>query len=251
MSYLRMAAHYDRLMQDAPYDKWVQFTNYILDLYDYDPTTIVDLGCGTGEITQRLVQAGFHLYGVDASADMLSYAQMKAAEANIEINWIQQDIRSLHGLSDVDVAVSYCDVINYLTTEEEVKQAFCSINHLLKQEGIFLFDVHSISHLENDLKNQTFAEIYDDIAYVWFCESGESEGEVLHDLTFFVLNEGHYDRFDEQHHQRSFPVDTYQTLLRETGFTVLGIYGDFSTAEGAITSETERIFFVAQKNSRC
>jgi 2-polyprenyl-3-methyl-5-hydroxy-6-metoxy-1,4-benzoquinol methylase len=250
MSYVKMADYYDRLMAEAPYDKWVEFAIFMFKTYGTDLSTVADLGCGTGRITRQLAKSGYQLYGIDASEDMLTHANMEAMEQHVAIDWIHQDLRDFQGLNDLDAAVSFCDVINYLTTEEDVKKAFRNIHQSLKPEGLFLFDVHSLQHVESNLKEQTFAEIYDDVSYVWFCEPGESEGEVLHDLTFFVLDTDQYDRFDEQHHQRTFSVNTYQTMLQETGFECIGVFGDFSTKQDSIANSTERIFFVAKKNSR-
>src|SRR5690625_1478732 len=106
MAYDHLAEIYDQLMGHVPYDKWVEFTEKIIQKENKTVKSIVDLGCGTGEITIRLAEKGFQLTGVDLSAHMLSHAQQKST--NIKpIRWINQDIRQLNGFKHVDLFTSY------------------------------------------------------------------------------------------------------------------------------------------------
>ncbi|MEN2765923.1 class I SAM-dependent DNA methyltransferase [Ornithinibacillus xuwenensis] len=250
MAYQLMAGLYDKLMEDAPYDKWVEFTEKVLARYNQKDVKLVDLGCGTGEVSIRLAEKGFHVSGVDFAQDMLTIAEQKAAKRNLQIQWIHQDLIELKGLSGLDVALSYCDVINYITTKEDVLQVFSNVFHSLKEEGIFIFDVHSLSHVHHHLANQTFADVTEDSSYIWFCYEGESEGEMYHDLTFYSQQGDTYIRFDETHHQQTYPVDTYIDLLKIAGFEILTVCGDFFLEKHFSEDEAERIFFIAQKRTR-
>ncbi|WP_407269506.1 class I SAM-dependent DNA methyltransferase [Radiobacillus sp. PE A8.2] len=249
MSYDKMAFVYDLLMEDAPYDAWVEFTEVMLEKYKKEVRNIVDLGCGTGQITRRLAASGYEIVGVDYSEAMLTQAKSESDKQQLSIQWINQDIRELVGFSDCDVVVSFCDVMNYITEENELDSVFQRVYDMLADEGLFIFDVHSLTHIENDMKDQTFAEIYDDVSYVWVCHAGQRQGEVEHDLTFFVQDaEGKYERFDETHQQRTFNEEAYRGMLKKAGFTVRDVYADFSTYPDSVTEKSERLFFVCQKN---
>ncbi|MFC4558879.1 class I SAM-dependent DNA methyltransferase [Virgibacillus kekensis] len=247
MAYQQMAAVYDHLMNDAPYDNWVHFTEHVIKKSGKNVKSVVDLGCGTGQITTRLARNGYSMTGVDYSSEMLSYAEQRASEEKLPIQWIHQDIRTLQGIRDKDLAVSYCDVINYVTEDSELLATFKNIADTLKPGGLFLFDVHSLYHVRSNFINHTFTETGDDIAYIWECTEGENEGEMYHDLTFFVRDEEHYIRFDEYHHQRTFSIDFYQRLLNQTGFRVMHVTGDFSLDDESLYENTERVFIVAEK----
>ncbi len=247
MSYARLALVYDLLMEDAPYDEWTSFAEKMFARYAKSVTTVADLGCGTGQITRRLANSGYQMAGIDNSEEMLAYARRAVEETGEQVQWYHADLTEMNGFLQFDAAVSFCDVINYMTDEHSLRKAFANVNRMLVQGGLFLFDIHSVEHIENDLKGETFAEIYDDISYVWLCQAGENEGEVFHDLTFFIQEEDQrYQRFDEQHHQRTFPVIKYSELLKDTGFIIRGVYGDFSD-ELLEDSPAERIFFVCEK----
>lgn len=68
------------------------------------PTRIIDLGCGTGNITQLLADRWprSSVTGVDSSAEMLSQAQTK----NGSIQWVRQDIAAWRPEQPVDLIVS-------------------------------------------------------------------------------------------------------------------------------------------------
>ncbi|SFF53200.1 Methyltransferase domain-containing protein [Halobacillus alkaliphilus] len=243
MSYQQMAQVYDRLMKDAPYDHWVDFTNKMIERFLPDTQSIVDAGCGTGEVTHRLNEEGYHLTGVDLSEDMLSVAHQKNSSAKIQ--WLQQDITDLAGLKDVECVISYCDVMNYLPADKDVIRAFRSIYESLSPSGLFIFDVHSIDHIQNNMLGATFAEVYDDLSYIWFCDPGEFENRMVHDLTFFVQNGPNYERFDEQHIQQGYSPEQLSEWLMQTGFKIQLISSDFQME---FVDSGERIFFVCQKN---
>ena len=60
---------YDRF-QEIEYDKFVEFYEEIFG--DGKPKTIIDLGCGSGNITIPLAKRGYKAAGIDISAEMLS-----------------------------------------------------------------------------------------------------------------------------------------------------------------------------------
>lgn len=249
MAYQQMAYVYDKLMRDAPYEAWTHFTLDAIEKSGKQVKEIADLGCGTGEITTKLAERGYVMTGVDYSSDMLAYAEHKASERNVSIQWLHQDLKELIGLADLDAAISYCDVMNYITEEEDLKQVFRRVADSLKAGGLFIFDVHAIKHVENNYVNQTFADVTDDASYIWFCSEGEKPGEMFHELTFFTLDGDRYARFDEYHHQRTYSINFYKKLLEEAGFENVNIYTDFSLKEQNINEQSERIFFIAEKRS--
>lgn len=248
MTYQQMASLYDQFMVDAPYDKWLDFTKDVFASSGRNIQHVADLGCGTGEITIHLAKKGFHMYGIDYSSDMLTYAAQKGMTNNLPIQWLHQDLRELEGFGNLDAAVSYCDVINYITSEGELKTVFSRIADALKAGGLFIFDVHSLEYVTQHLVNHTFADVTNDISYIWDCTKGSEPGEMYHDLTFFSRDANDkYDRFDEFHHQRTFSIDLYQQLLTRSGFEKPKIYGDFSFKKEEQIEKAERIFFVTSK----
>ncbi|MGG3469352.1 class I SAM-dependent methyltransferase [Neobacillus pocheonensis] len=248
MSYEQFAYLYDELMKDAPYDAWVQFVKETLvQIKLNNAHRLLDLACGTGELSVRFAQQGFQVTGVDLSDDMLAVAQTKALDAGMKIPFFQQNMADLEGQGEFDVIGIFCDSLNYLESEQEVVDTFSNVYRHLSEEGMFIFDVHSIYKITEVFINQTFAHNDDHVSYIWNSFPGESLNSVEHELSFFVLDEntGKYDRYDELHLQRTFSIQQYSDWLRDAGFEIVQISADFENS--APKENSERIFFVATK----
>ncbi len=246
MIYKKFAHVYDELMKDAPYDKWVRFINKKGEQFQIPGVKLLDLACGTGELSVRLAKEGYHVSGIDISLEMLAIARAKALEQGLDIAFYQQDMSELDLIEKYDIVGIFCDSLNYLTSPEKVIRTFANVRQYLNHEGLFIFDVHSVYKVNHIFLNQTFTYDQGDICYIWNCLPGTEPNSVEHDLTFFVERpDGTYDRFDEWHTQRTFPVDTYVAWLHEAGFEILEISGDF--LDPPLRLNAERIFFTARK----
>ena len=88
---LRDGRHYDllnkKVIDDIPF--------YIHQVNKYgDP--MLELACGTGRVTIPLAESGINITGVDISESMLSHAQAKTKEKEVDIEWIKADCRNFH-----------------------------------------------------------------------------------------------------------------------------------------------------------
>jgi SAM-dependent methyltransferase len=248
MSYERFAYHYDELMQDVPYEQWVRFVNEKLNKYHVKGRSLLDLACGTGELSVRFAKEGFQVTGVDLSTDMLMVAREKAENMGLSIPLFQQDMSQLEGLGQFDVIGIFCDSLNYLPSEEEINQTFARVFDHLDHHGVFFFDIHSVYKVNHLFVDQTFTMTDEHLSYIWNCFPGDFPNSVEHELSFFVLDDASekYDRFDELHFQRTFTIEQYSTFLKDAGFEILEINADFETKSPQ--AESERIFFMARKN---
>ncbi|WHY96024.1 class I SAM-dependent DNA methyltransferase [Peribacillus simplex] len=247
MTYERFAYVYDELMKDAPYEKWLMILTAKLEQYGIGGREVLDLACGTGEMTVELAQHGFEVTGVDLSDEMLLVANEKAVKLGLSIPLFQQNMAELEGLGQFDCVTIFCDSLNYLRDAEDIVKTFSRVHEHLKDGGLFLFDVHSIYKMEEIFRDNTFAVNGEEVSYIWDCFPGEEPYSVEHDLSFFVRDDesGLYDRFDELHYQRTYPVEQYKKWLEQAGFTVSEILADLEDAP--LVTETERILFVASK----
>src|SRR5699024_10846946 len=244
----QFAALYDRLMAHAPYHKWVQFTEDIIHKHALHVNNIVDLGCGTGEITVRLKELGYHITGVDVSEDMLAIANAKALHQHQSVTFVHQDIRNLEGFDHIDLCVSYCDVMNYITDMNDIEQVFQKVYNCLSNHGTFIFDVHHLPYVEEYLVNHSFSDVTDELAYIWECEAADQLGGMNHYLTFFEQqSDNSYHRFDEHHYQQTQSLAIYEKLLKNVGYTKITFYNDFQMQNEKIENNSERIFIIAEK----
>lgn len=247
MNYKHFSLLYDQLMDEAPYDQWMEFLTTQVNNHFSEAKKVLDLACGTGEMSIRLFERGFDVVGVDLSEEMLSIAYQKAVDKGFRIPFFRQNMTELTEFSYFDIVIIFCDSLNYLQTEQDVANTFTSVFQCLNHGGLLLFDVHSPYKMENVYAGATFAYNGDDISYIWNSYAGEYPLSVEHELTFFVFDEqsGKYDRYDELHKQRTYPKSQYENWLKAAGFQILSITGDFTNEP--VSETTERIFFTVKK----
>ncbi|MGD7021645.1 class I SAM-dependent DNA methyltransferase [Rossellomorea vietnamensis] len=247
MSYQQFAYIYDYLMKDVPYDSWVEFVQAQAVKHAVSGRELLDLGCGTGELSLRLLKEGYSVTGIDLSEDMLFMAREKAENEGLQLPLYQQDMSELQGLGSFDIISIFCDSLNYLETEEKVISTFKQVREHLTDDGLFLFDVHSIFKITQIFLNETFTYNDEEVSYIWDCFPGEEPNSVEHELTFFVRDDetGQYERMEELHHQRTFPILTLENWLKEAGFEVTDITADFTDVPPGNLSE--RIFFTCKR----
>ena len=100
---------------------------------------------------------------------------------------------------------------------------------------------------KNLLMGHTFAESEEELAYIWECEPGIEEGQMYHDLTFFLKSGDHYIKFEEEHVQKVYPIETYEKLLKNAGFSKIEFSSDFNFENSISPKNKERNFIIAKK----
>lgn len=247
MTYGRFAYLYDQLMEDVPYDKWLEITKTYGEKYQISGKKLLDIACGTGELSCRFASLGFDVTGVDLSEDMLAVAKAKTEAEGLKVPFYQQNMAELEGLEKFDYVTIFCDSLNYLSSEQDIISTFDGVAQHLTDQGLFLFDVHSTYKMEHIFKDQTFTLIDEDICYIWNCFEGDYPLSIEHELTFFVNDHksGKYERIEEFHSQRTFPIEQYETWLEQSGFEILHILGDFDNRP--VKDQSERILFIVRK----
>jgi SAM-dependent methyltransferase len=243
-SYQGLAYVYDRLMNDAPYDLWVEYALKQWAELGVKPRTVVDLGCGTGTIMEQLAHKGYQMIGIDLSSDMLAVTYDKMLEKGSVFQLFRQDMREFTIPSPVEAVVCFCDSLSYLTSEDDIRKTLQSVHNALNENGVFLFDVHSPYKINEVFGNETFTLTEEDMAYIWQCELLE-EDIVEHGLDIFVSQGDVYQRFEEVHEQRGYSADSMIKWLDEAGFGDIECTADFTNHHPEPNSE--RLFFRAVK----
>ncbi|KGR78564.1 class I SAM-dependent DNA methyltransferase [Ureibacillus manganicus] len=244
-NYVKFAEVYDLLMQDVPYKEYVQWVKRFAPSEHFP--LLLDVGCGTGTLTLNFFKEGYNVSGIDLSEEMLAIANERALKEALPIPFYQMSMDEIEGFQDYDVITIPIDSINYLEDGQSVKETFNRTYNALRNGGQLFFDVHSLYKVNEIFMQSPFT--YDDgnILYVWHTEEGEEEYSVYHQMTFFVKDEqsNKFDRFDEEHYQRTFPVEYYKEWLYQSGFSKVEITADFTELPPSFNSE--RIFIRAIK----
>ena len=73
-AYSSFAAVYDTFMDNIPYEEWAEYLISLLKEYEVKDGLVLDMGCGTGSMTELLAQAGYDMIGIDNAEEMLEIA---------------------------------------------------------------------------------------------------------------------------------------------------------------------------------
>ncbi len=247
MEYEYLAGVYDHLMEDVDYTTWVDFIEkFIPKKGNPQESKILELACGTGNITIPLGQRGYDITAVDRSIEMLSQAQQKSMELNLKQEFFQQDMLNLELERDYDGILCLCDGVNYILDPKDLERFFRKVYSLLKKEGIFIFDISSFYKLKEILGDNTYGEDLGNITYLWENQFNEKLEIVEMDLTFFELNkEGFYEKHKEFHVQKAHRRDILESLLLSIGFSKVDMYHELTGWPAR--DDSQRIFFVCEK----
>ena len=182
-SYTDFAYLYDRLI-DQDYEKWADYLEECFEKYAGGITHVLDLACGTGNITTLLAKRGYDMIGIDSSTDMLSVAASKSE--GLPIQYVCQDMSAFELYGNVDAVICTLDCINYLTKNRDVLKTFRLVEKYLYPNGLFIFDINSQYKIENILGNQCYITDLDDVFYTWENFYNEESRICSYNLTFFV-----------------------------------------------------------------
>ncbi len=247
--YAGFAAVYDLFMDNVPYEKWRDRIVELLKEYGIKDGLILDLGCGTGTMTELLAEAGYDMTGVDISEEMLELAAEKRSASGHDILYLLQDMREFELYGTVKAVVSVCDSVNYITEEADLLQVFRLVNNYLDPKGIFLFDLNTVYKYETLLGENTIAENREEGSFIW--ENYYDPEEMLnqYDLTLFIRQkDGLYKRYEETHFQRAYSEEQIRGLVKEAGMELLRICDADTGQEPSET--TERIHVIAREHGK-
>ncbi|MBD3403417.1 methyltransferase domain-containing protein [candidate division GN15 bacterium] len=252
--YRRFATVYDRMGADRFSAEMAEYTIRIVRKFDITVTDALDLCCGTGTALQIFHRRGWRLAGIDQSPEMLAVAGRKLARARIDL--YRRELPSfsipLPGDDDIgrgfDLVTSFYDSLNYMLTKRALTGAFRSVYKHLKPGGWFVFDMNTAEALKTLWAGQVYADVLDDLAWVWKNRYDEKKRTADCAATFFVRKGSHWERFTEVHTERAYPNSEIKAMLRAAGFMVRGFYRCFSFEPP--TRHAYRICAVAQRPVR-
>lgn len=246
-AYIGFAGVYDQFMADVPYEHWRDIIVKELKQESIDDGLILDLGCGTGTMTEMLAAAGYDMIGVDGSEEMLMEAREKMSDA--DILYLCQDMRDFELYGTVRAVVSICDTMNYLLTKSDFVQTVRLVNNYLDPGGLFIFDLNTLYKFRELMGNTTIAESGEDASFIWDNFFDEETGRNEYDLTLFIRQEnGLYERQVEIHEEQGYTLEEVKGFLDAGGMEFVRVF-DAETG-AAPTDISEKVFFIAREKGK-
>ncbi len=244
--YEALAASYDGLTRDIPYEKYLRFFKTLLRRHGVTATTVLDLACGTGSLSVLLAKHGYEVLGVDRSEEMLTVAAEKAME--LEENqpfFVAQPMQRLKIPEPVDACVCALDSINYVTKPQDVQKAFRRVYESLRPGGLFVFDINTPYKLES-LDGQVFLDETEDSYCVWRAVYDKRHSLCRYGMDLFQqANDGLWERSFEEHVERAYTPAELSQWLTDAGFAQVERFANLRLEAPEV--DELRIFFAAKK----
>ncbi len=245
--YQEFARVYDEFMETVPYSEWADHIQEIWERHDLRPDLVLDLACGTGGLAIELSRRGYDMIGIDLSEDMLDEAWEKAATAGQKILFVRQDMRQFELFGTVDAILCTCDSLNYILAIHELQAVFERAANYLEPGGLFVFDVNTEYKYREILGDRTFADTYEDAAFIWENQYDPETKENAYQVTFFVEGEKDcFRRYEELHIQKAYTEAEICRCLEKAGLQLEAVYDGLTFEKPQETSE--RLTFVVRKN---
>nr|WP_317401627.1 methyltransferase domain-containing protein [uncultured Gemmiger sp.] len=245
MAYNEFAYFYDELNEAADYDALYQYVVSELAAHGIHDGLLADLGCGTGELTLMLSQAGYDVIGIDRSEEMLSVLREKADELGMtgKVLLLQQDLLQLDLYGTICAAVSTFDTYNHIGPRENFEKAIANAAFFMEKDGVFVFDLNTPYKHANVLGGQTFDLDAEDALCHWTNQYDDASGRV--DIRIEIRDKETGDTWKEEFSEYSYPLPDVEALLDKYGFTVARVADgeDF----GPVRPDSQRWIITAVK----
>lgn len=212
-------------------------TDFYVSLAGSTPSTVLDLGCGTGTLCCALAASGHQVTGVDPAAAMLAIARSKPNARFVE--WVESSAQTYASSRPFDLIVMTGHAFQVLLTDEDTLAVLTTMRYHLGERGKIVFES----------RNPTL-----DWAEQWAGRVRKLPGGILETLEI-IANNGEFISFetiyqfaDKELRTRStlrFPsAEHVQELISRSGLKVRQILGDWDSNPLEITRSPEMIFFV-------
>lgn len=250
-SYSFFAKHYDEYMAHVVYDKWVQKILGWFSLYSkLKLERIIELACGTANVSNRLVLQGYHVDACDLSPEMLYVADKKQLKPNL----YRASLTDVIPNTDYELAICMFDSVNYLLKVSDISRMLERVHACLKVGGIFIFDISTVFNSE-----ENFADV---------CNlSKHKEGYLVHkawfdpdkarqysSLTCFKKEFIGYSFQHEMHKQRVYWCHELISLIEKSPLKLKAIHSSESKINfyprhiQGIDDKYSRLFFILQRD---
>ena len=224
-AYGEFARVYDMFQDNVDYQTWGKWLKQQLAAQGITDGLVLDLGCGTGTMTEKRVESGH------------------------DILYLLQDMQEFELYGTVRAVVSVCDSLNYITEEEELEHVFALVNNYLDPQGIFLFDMNTVYKYQTMIGNTTIAENRDEGSFIWENSYDEETGINTYELALFIPREdGLYEKDEEVHYQRAYSLEKIKELIGKAGMELLAVY-DAYTLEPP-KEDSGRLTFVVREHGK-
>ncbi len=215
---------------------------------DWTGRSLLDLACGTGDLACWFAEHGFRVVGIDTSPAMLRHGLAHADETGLAVEFLTADMRTFKPNSRAEMVTCLGGSLNAIPTLRDLENVFRQAALATMPGKLFIFDLRTIQGLAN--AGQTDRIAYDNGEDIFIVTRYAFNYETLLLTVQYIIqrytgNTG-WQRAEETHTLRGYPVQAVTSLIGKTGFKVLRtLTPDMQPAEDR--HDAEMLLFVARR----
>jgi SAM-dependent methyltransferase len=183
---------------------------------------ILDLCCGVGRHSLALARRGFRVTGVDRTSAYLKQASEKAAEERLDIEFIQDDMRTFCRPDSFDVTLNLFTSFGFFEDQSEDRKVVLNVFRSLRNDGVFILDMSGKEILARTFQERAWNEAD---GVIWLQERKLSQDWSWIENRWILLKENR--RYEDRLGHRLYSAAELKTILESGGFKDINIYGDF------------------------
>lgn len=233
--YSKLSIIYNSVMNKVRYDRWSEYLLAVVNLYLDNNAEVLEIAGGNCMFASYFVEHFPNLIVTDKSFNMLASSKIK------KVPRVCCDMTRLPFNSKFDLIYSTFDSVNYLTNKKSLLSLFKGIKTILKDEGIFTFDVslerNSLLHVEKPVRKGNCRGI----SFVH--KTSYNKKMRIHKNIFKIKIDNNI--FTEVHKQKIYPFEVYFDLIDSAGLYVVECMETFSFIKASANSE--RVQFIVKK----
>lgn len=213
--FTKSAKFYDALYQFKDYDAASKQLYALIQQYNPNAKTLLDVGCGTGKHLEYLREY-YQVEGLDLDANLLKIA----CERCPEVTFRQGNMVDFNLGYTFDIITCLFSAIAYVKTIEYLEQAIACMARHLTPGGIMV--VEPWVSPENYWKNKIVANYVDEpeLKIAWMY-THEIEGLVsIFDINYLVGTPQGVEYFTERHEMGLFTHEQYLEAFRKAALKV-------------------------------
>ena len=202
---------------------------------------VLDLCCGSGHVTQELVNRGYNVTGVDASAALIAIARRELPQVDLRV----QDARALRLEYCFDGVLSTFDSLNHILRLDELRRVFRQVHKALKPGGLFVFDMNLEEAYSMDLRQWNVEIAENSVGLVRGTYDFATKLASTELIWFVSTSDGLWRRHMSVVEQRCYAQPEILLSLEEAGFDRIEA---IPAREAGIRTDLGfgRVFFVAR-----
>ena len=208
--------------------------------------SVLDIGCGTGQLASYLLDRGIPVTGIDPSKHMLRHAVRNntAHVAAGRARFLEMDCAALNLPASFGLAVATFNTLNHLSSHEHLRRCLSRLYEATVPGGYFLFDIDTRRGLQRIVETAELSETRDETTLR--IRRFDGEHVILYATGWFICDQG-WQRYRESIVKIIIDTDVLRRMMASVGWSDLSYTTDDYCTPVGNAEDAARAYGVARK----